>query len=128
MTTVDMSGQVLTDLRFDYSVVLSFTGGYVVLVASPFMLNTPGAAHDFTPDLDPPEGLAPMNNLLGQRIFATEIGANGSLSMTFDDGSRLCVPPDANYEAWNLSGPGGLFVVCMPGGALETWSGIAPER
>ncbi|SHV66400.1 Uncharacterised protein [Mycobacteroides abscessus subsp. abscessus] len=126
MTTIDMCGQVLVGLRIEYSVVLYFNGEWVVLLGGSFTLGTQGATHRFTPAVDPPDALKPMGNLLGQRVTQAEIGDNGSLSITFDDGSRLHAEPDPDYEAWNLSGPDGLVVVCMAGGTLATWSGIAP--
>lgn len=126
MPAIDMRGQVLVGLRIEYSVVLYFDGEWGVLLSGCFTLSTQGATHRFTPDVDPPEALASVNNLVGQRVNDAEIGDNGSLSITFDDGSRLHAAPDADYEAWNLSGPDGLLVVSMAGGTLATWSGIAP--
>jgi hypothetical protein len=44
----------------------------------------------------------------------------------FDDVSKLHVEPDSDCEAWDLSGLDGLLIVCMVGGQLVIWSGIAP--
>lgn len=45
----------------------------------------------------------------------------GDLSVLFDDASELSVGAAAEYEAWQLSGPRGEMVVCMPGGKLAIW-------
>lgn len=123
---IDMRGQVLTDLRIEYSVALNFNAQYAVLLGGSFTLNAQGATHNFTPDVDPPDALAPMTNLLGQRVTEAVIGDDGSLSIAFDDGACLHAGPDAEYEAWTLSGPEGLLIVSMPGGALTTWNALAP--
>ena len=47
---------------------------------------------------------------------------DGALLLEFTDGSRLEVRASANYEAWQLVGPAGLMVVCMPGGELAVWT------
>ena len=129
MTTIDLSGfsgQKLVELLIECSVVMNFEGEYGVLLICPFTLETRGATHHIAPATDPPEAFVPVRNLLGTSISTSNIGENGSLSLTFDDGSILHVEPDPNYEAWNLSGPDGLVVVCMAGGELAIWSGIAP--
>jgi hypothetical protein len=48
----------------------------------------------------------------------------GRLDVKFDDGTRLQVPMDLEFEAWEISGTGavaGLKIVSMPGGELAVW-------
>ena len=47
---------------------------------------------------------------------------DGSLHLSFTDGSKLVVLPDQNYEAWEASADDGFLVVSVPGGGLTTWS------
>ena len=47
---------------------------------------------------------------------------DGSLELIFDDGIRLSVTPDPDYEAWEIVAPNGFRVVCMPGGGLAVWA------
>jgi len=46
---------------------------------------------------------------------------DGSLDVTFTDGSRLVVPIDPHYEAWEANATDGFMVVSRPGGGLSTW-------
>jgi len=36
-------------------------------------------------------------------------------------GVRLAVKADAAYEAWEIAGTGGLYVIGTPGGSLSIW-------
>jgi hypothetical protein len=64
----------------------------------------------------------PAVMLFNRRLDSALVYKNGMLRLTFEDGARLRVLPHASYEAWNLSGSGGLQLVCMPGGELAVWS------
>lgn len=108
MTTVDLSGQTLTELRVEFSAVLTFTGGFVVLLVSAFTLESQGGATRLKPDADPPEAFAQMRTLVGKAVAKSGVSDTGTLSLTFDDGSHVVAEPDGDYEAWNVSGPHGL--------------------
>jgi hypothetical protein len=125
VTTIDLSGQTLTDLRVEYTAGLRFTGGYFVRIETSFTLNTDSHSTYLSPDADPSEAFASMHGLVGKAISESRIDG-GTLALTFDDGARLVVQPDGNYEAWTVAGPDGLLIVCMPSGELATWSGT-PE-
>lgn len=34
----------------------------------------------------------------------------------------MTVVADERFEAWTIAGPGGLTIVCLPGGELAVWS------
>ncbi|GAB2454800.1 hypothetical protein GCM10027187_23770 [Streptosporangium sandarakinum] len=61
--------------------------------------------------------------LLGKKISISESTEGGNLIVKFDGGLDLTVDFDAKYEAWEISGPKGWRVVCMPGGGIAVWSG-----
>ncbi len=46
---------------------------------------------------------------------------DGTLEMSFTDGTTLSVPPDPDYEAWTYAGPDHFLVVSLPGGGLAVW-------
>jgi hypothetical protein len=56
----------------------------------------------------------------GAVIAAATAGPAGTLHLRFTDGSAPRVPAHPRYEAWNVSGPGILFV-CAPGGEVCRW-------
>lgn len=63
--------------------------------------------------------------ILQGKIVSNAVGnKDGSLSMTFTDGSKLTVPVSDNYEAWTLNASDGFLVVSQPGGKLAVWSPI----
>lgn len=62
-----------------------------------------------------------MNSLIGKAVCASAISDTGILSLTFDDGSSVAAPPDADYEARTVSGPHGHLIVSTPGGELVTF-------
>lgn len=87
MTDVDLSGQTLTEVRVVFTAALGFTGDFVVLLISPFSLETSSRADLLSPDTDPVEAFAPLHELVGKRVSASHISDTGTLSLTFDDGT-----------------------------------------
>lgn len=65
-------------------------------------------------------GYAPLLSLMGAVVSAVEISNGGDLTIEFESGHIIRVPPDANYEAWELEGLGRLMVVCIPGGGAPS--------
>ena len=47
---------------------------------------------------------------------------DGHLEVRVRDGTVLQVPPDEGFEAWTVSGPAHVRLVCLPGGELAVWS------
>jgi hypothetical protein len=70
--------------------------------------------------------ILPAIKLFNRRLESVLIYKNGMLRLHLEDGARLRVLPHESYEAWNLSGEGGLMMVCMPGGEVAVWS--TPEQ
>ncbi len=65
--------------------------------------------------------LGPALSTIGKAIASVRAYKNGCLEVHFADASTLSVKPDAEYEAWEIAGTGGLRVVCTPGGSLSIW-------
>jgi Family of unknown function (DUF6188) len=75
-----------------------------------------------TPEVLGSDGLTmPLAALVG-RTVSTASADDGTLLLTFNDGSLLRCNPDPRYEAWEVVGgdPQSL-VVCLPGGELAIW-------
>ena len=93
-----------------------------IRIGGKFLIETNGVVVSFDP-AGPAAGLGPALELGRERSVAQAIiRRTGDLVLTFNEGTVLTVPPDEKYEAWELSGPGGLLVVCVPGGSLAIWS------
>jgi hypothetical protein len=63
----------------------------------------------------------PLTALVG-RMVSEASAPNGSLRLTFTDGSLLRCDPDPQYEAWQVvGGDPQALIVCEPGGKLAIW-------
>jgi hypothetical protein len=56
--------------------------------------------------------LLPLNY---REVTSGHITTNGTLVLGLGS-ATLTVPPHPMYEAWQVRGPGGLLIVCSPGG------------
>ena len=111
------AGESVTGQAGGYTVALVFSGGYEVRIETPFMLRQPGGDLEVTP------GETELPDLTGRVVTLARADDQGGLRLDFQDGSRLLVAPDPDYEAWTVAGPHGLKVVSEPGGGLAVWSG-----
>jgi hypothetical protein len=115
-------GQKIVAAEFGYTVSLEFSGGFEVRVETGFILRAHDGERRVVPGEDAGAGAARLGDLTGQVATAAIADDTGTLRMELDGGTRLLVEPDPAYEAWTLAGPGGLKVVCLPGGGLSVWS------
>ena len=113
-------GQAVVGTDFGYTVALDFGGGYELRVEAPFTLRVDGLDREIEPgrDIDAPA----VRQLSGQVVSLARADDSGGLRIEFVGGARLLAMPDSNFEAWTVAGPGGLKVVCGPGGELSVWS------
>jgi len=59
--------------------------------------------------------------LIGKTIKSAVGRGDGSLRISFEDGTELLVPIDPHYEAWEVNSTDGFMVISLPGGKLSTW-------
>lgn len=63
-----------------------------------------------------------LGRLFKNKITSFDIDDDGKLSIEFDqNANKIITKSDMNYEAWEINGPDGFQVVCMPGGELAIW-------
>jgi hypothetical protein len=67
------------------------------------------------------QDVVPALALFGATILSSVAFKSGALRLIFHTGTHLNVRPDPQYEAWSARGPGGLCLVCLPGGGLAIW-------
>lgn len=121
-----LSGRTLTSHHVECTVGLQLSDEYFVRIESRFTLTVAGTTTVLSPEVDPVSAFEPLSHLVGQVITASEVDDTGSLTVAFDGGNSLLVEPDRNYEAWTVTGPKGMIIVCQPGGELAIWH--ATER
>ena len=56
--------------------------------------------------------------LLHKSVRYATAWKDGRLEIQFEDGTRLAVPIDPEFEAWEMSGPKSTKIVSLPGGNL----------
>ncbi len=115
-------GYRLADCKWDYGLVLILNRGDSVAtlrVETAAQLGQGGEFRALRPDL--PDCADAAASLLGEYIEQSFARGDGTLIMEFSNGSQLLVPPDDNYEAWQLSISDGQLMVCLPGGGMACW-------
>jgi Family of unknown function (DUF6188) len=75
--------------------------------------------------------LAPALRIMRQVLQEGTAFHDGRLELTFHGASRISVPVGNEFEAWGLTGPGGidgLKIVSLPGGELAIWTDLREEK
>ncbi|MFF3431382.1 DUF6188 family protein [Streptomyces sp. NPDC002602] len=123
----ELVGARVTRSAFDYQVRISFTDhepdGRIRLEGE-LVIETPITFTDAAATqaiLLPGAGtaLAPLLGLFTKTVTKAEVTGLGTLSLGFDDGTRLSVDPDPDYESWSLTGSGLEPVLVGPGGETD---------
>jgi hypothetical protein len=110
----------LSYLRIDHQARLQF-GDTQVVIESAFLLEARGVVHELDPGVR--ISLGPFLSLYPNVLSTLGVQRDGTLSLHFESGATVTVPPDPNFEAWQVDGPGTRLVVCPPGGSpLAVWS------
>ena len=120
-----VKGQPITRLCLDNeSVRILCANAVEISIGEPFRFID---ACERTFHLDPggeAPGLAPLLPIMRKSIDAAWASKDGRLEIRISDLSRIYVPHGEQFEAWTLSGPGGvdgLKIVSIPGGDLAIW-------
>ena len=117
-----LGGRTVHAASIEYTLGLRLSGERFVVVESPFAIHSGGQTWSLSPEMYPDDVVQPVQLLVGLTAQEAVSDESGALRVRFDHGTRLDVPPDEAYEAWNMSGPNGALVVCTPGGQLAIWS------
>jgi hypothetical protein len=114
----------LSYIRVDFRVGLQF-GRVGIVIGCPFVLTVDDVVHR----LDPEEGigLGPLLALYPASLSAAYVTDEAALHVEFDGGATIVVPPDAQYEAWEVHDDRGWLLVCVPGtsGEMAEWASPA---
>jgi len=90
-----------------------------IRIEGDFILKGYGGEYQLSPAH--PSALGPALSTIGKAIASARAYKDGCLEVHFADASTLSVKPDTEYEAWEITGAGGLRVVCTPEGSLSIW-------
>lgn len=117
-----LKGQTVSRVCFDYGLVIQMSSDCELRIETTANFREAGQPSiRFAPET-PGAVAMQLVQLMRREVSRAEVSSSGTLSLIFSDETELVVPPDSDYEAWQLIGPD-WRVVCMPGGELATWSG-----
>lgn len=115
-----MQGQWIERIQTGVSIYFYITGGYGVSIESEIRLVSGARVLDLLPG--DTEAEHHLLSLIDLRIISCSVEeSSGKLDISFTDSKKLTVSADNDYESWNLIGPRGFRLVCMPGGELAIW-------
>lgn len=106
-------GKPLVQFRLGYGVHLELGDEHEVTIETPFGVVDGDAAWMGEPLTAEAAGaLLPLN---GREVTVAGVAQDGTLTLGIGSAS-ITVPPAPMYEAWQVRGPGGMLIVCSPGG------------
>jgi hypothetical protein len=114
--------QAVSRCILDHAFILEFHDAeekVILRIEGTFLICNNGGDHILAAAT--PAGLGPALELFGQVVRLATASQEGQLKIVFEDGRILSVEPDDRYEAWEMSGPRGMRVVCAPGGRISVW-------
>ena len=94
-------------------------GVYEWYVEEPLLLRSGGSTSRLNPKV--PISMAPLLSLLCRTVDATALDNDGTLRLRVQRGIELECSPHPTREVWQLTGPGGFLLVCMPGNDPALW-------
>ncbi|MGL4297726.1 MAG: DUF6188 family protein [Candidatus Neomicrothrix subdominans] len=119
---LDIADRIVEEVTSEYAITLGLAGGAQLRIETQCELNEPGRALLVIDpqNLDTDQGL--QRTLVGRAVEeATAEVETGSLAVAFEGGTTLRVLPSSDFEAWAVTWPDGVTVVCLPGGGLSRW-------
>jgi hypothetical protein len=119
---LDVTGQSIERVSFDYAVTLLTDSGAEFRVETSFSLRTPNGEVLVVDPERPASGAEQLAAILHEMITDACVTENsGVLVLDFVNGTRLEVASNESYEAWAFTGTDGLKIVAQPGGGVSTW-------
>jgi hypothetical protein len=112
----------LSAIQIDFTVTLSIRDQLTevnIRIGEPFVVEGPNGSATATPGVV--ETLACVLPLWNGTATHVVIANNGELTLPFEDGRRVVVPPNENLEAWEIGARDpeqSLLIVCAPGGEV----------
>lgn len=114
--------RALNAIEIDFTILLSFDGGYEIRIESEFWLFDSDGKYRIAPDPDFVSTAARLQGLSGTVALTSIAEETGRLRIDFVNGAAILVHPDKHYEAWTFAGPDGAKVISIPGGELAVWN------
>ncbi len=120
---IDIAGRVMESACEEHALILRISDGVTIRIETLFELSEPDRpAVAIDPDGCDGDVERWESILHGRTVDRAEVDVNeGKLSMGFDGGVTVDVPPDPDYEAWAVTRTDGVTIVSLPGGGVSRW-------
>ena len=119
---IEVSGQCIT-VESSYPVLTVRTGnGYELQSEAAVKIVAADGTSWFGNVEDSDIASSPLWSSIQGVIESAVASVDGKMRIRFRSGASIELHPDAVYESWSVTGPGGFRVVCTPGGELAIWS------
>ena len=119
-----LAGRVVTKCLVDFAFTMDFWVARddlaTIRIGGAFELATDGHRLQLEPEA--PTELGPALGLHQREVQRAFAARDGSLEVTFTDGTVLRVPANPSYEAWDAHFKDGAILVSQPGGRVAYWS------
>ncbi len=117
-----LAGQPVDIVRWDYGLRFWTRDNWEVLLAGDIEVSAPDGQVGLVDTAAPDNRLpASLEGLEDQFIGQVVTGPDGTVSIPVGE-RRLTVAAGEDFEAWQVMGPAGQRVICMPGGGLAVFS------
>jgi hypothetical protein len=116
-------GLKVSQIMVDYALTFSLEGRAAIVIENDATLaDRPGRAPGArTVELHPGrQDVGSALTLFGTTVNSAVAFKAGTLRLMLDH-FQLIVRADPHYEAWSVTGPGDVRLVCTPGGQLAVW-------
>ncbi|WP_227994327.1 DUF6188 family protein [Luteimicrobium xylanilyticum] len=119
---LNIVGSVVSSVSGEHMVELRLSEGSIVQVETLFKFRSRSGGA-VTLDGQNGEGLPTLiRHLTGVSIAEACVDEeSGALLIQFDNGSRIFVPSDPDYEAWMVTAADRSIAVAIPGGGAAFW-------
>ena len=119
-------GGALATLLISYTIQLILEGEgagsrHMIQTGSRFTLSGPGGDQVVDVEANPASTVPFLSLLRRTTVTAIAVTEPANLHVEFDTGHAFDIEVDEAYEAWEVHGPDGLFVVASPGGDVAVW-------
>ena len=105
-------------VSFDSSVYVFFNNAGQIHIETKLSLTDSNGTQPWA-EGKPLEVTGSLVDLMRATVQDVDINeSTGTLAIRFQDGRRIDVAPDDDYEAWSYAGARGHKIICRPGGEL----------
>jgi len=115
-----MENLTVTKLEIDYAFTISSWVSnelfFSITIEADFTFRMPDNNDEVNVSPETLTGVCSVLKILHSTFRSVTAYKTGKLEIDFNSGEQIVVKPDPEYEAWNITGPGGLLYVCLPGG------------